>query len=433
MVLASDVAAHQDDHALGVLRKVHRGLPGRIRAAHHVHDLALAGQRLRRAAAVVNAGALQAVDSRSFQSPPLHARRDHQRVAGNLAAVRQLDNPVRPFDAHADRLLRRQDFHPETLRLHHRAARQVVAAETVRESQVVFDARTHSRLPARRFALDHHRVQSFRRAINGGRQSGRPSTHDRQIVEVGLRPRPQPDPSARPPPARCPAAWSRRETAPPADWQRLRPSASSSRLVSGSLAESFDVNPLVRDMIARQEIPQLVGARRPPRAQHPDSLERRAIGSLPVVEQVIQLRIEVLRRRVPRLHEKVIDVGFVDGADRSIGIGVRGQQRALGVGKNPRCFLQKSDAVHVRHALVRQQQGHAVIAHLQLLQKVQRALGRIASPSPGIRRRTATADRVQSTATRRRRHRHSAELVLPRLGALGVCVSGLSVLSLPNI
>ncbi len=42
------------------------------------------------------------------------------------------------------------------------------------------------------------------------------------------------------------------------------------------------------------------------------------------------------------------------------------------------CFLQKYDPVHPRHALVRQQQGHGVIAHLELLQQIQRSLGRIA-------------------------------------------------------
>ena len=39
-------AAHQHDHALRVLGEVHRRLAGRICAAHHVDDFALAGQAL---------------------------------------------------------------------------------------------------------------------------------------------------------------------------------------------------------------------------------------------------------------------------------------------------------------------------------------------------------------------------------------------------
>ena len=45
--------------------------------------------------------------------------------------------------------------------------------------------------------------------------------------------------------------------------------------------------------------------------------------SLPIVEQVIQLRIQVLGWRVPRLQEKIIDAGLIDGADRGIGIRIR--------------------------------------------------------------------------------------------------------------
>ena len=92
------VSAHQHDDALRILGKVHRRLAGGIRAAHHVDDFALAGERFGRAAAVVDARALQAVDSRRFQPPPLHSGRNHQRVAGNLVAIGQFDDPVGPFD-----------------------------------------------------------------------------------------------------------------------------------------------------------------------------------------------------------------------------------------------------------------------------------------------------------------------------------------------
>ena len=83
--------------------------------------------------------------------------------------------------------------------------------------------------------------------------------------------------------------------------------------------------------------------------------------------------------RIPRLQEKIVDAGLIDGADRGVGIGVGGEQRALRVRENSIASCRKCDAVHVRHALVGQQQGHAVVANLQLLQQVERSLGRIAS------------------------------------------------------
>jgi len=43
MVLASDCAPHEHDDFFGELRKVHRGLPGGIRAANHVNRFTFAG------------------------------------------------------------------------------------------------------------------------------------------------------------------------------------------------------------------------------------------------------------------------------------------------------------------------------------------------------------------------------------------------------
>ena len=45
------------------------------------------------------------------------------------------------------------------------------------------------------------------------------------------------------------------------------------------------------------------------------------------------------------------------------------------------CY-QKFHPVHARHALVSKQQGYAVVTNLQLFQKIERALRRIASYNP---------------------------------------------------
>ena len=121
----------------------------------------------------------------------------------------------------------------------------------------------------------------------------------------------------------------------------------------------------------------------------------------------------MLSRRIPRLQEKVIDAGLIDGTDGSAGVGVGGEQCALGIRKNVPGFLQKGDPVHLRHALVGEQESHAVIAHLELLQQFQRRLRRIA-PNDAIFRSVLRAqvalDRTQNVGviidTQQNRFRH---------------------------
>src|SRR6266478_1144264 len=74
------LAAHKNNDALGVSSEVHRRLTRRVRATHDINDFALTGERLCRAATIVNSRALQPVDSRSFKPSPLHSCRDHQRM-----------------------------------------------------------------------------------------------------------------------------------------------------------------------------------------------------------------------------------------------------------------------------------------------------------------------------------------------------------------
>src|SRR5437763_11857380 len=90
----------------------------------------------------------------------------------------------------------------------------------------------------------------------------------------------------------------------------------------------------------------------------------------------------MLRRGIPWLQEKIVDAGTIDGADRSVCVRVRGEQSPLRIGEYPHGFLQKFDPVHMRHTLVGKEQGHAVVTHFQLLQEIERALGRIASYYP---------------------------------------------------
>ena len=83
-------------------------------------------------------------------------------------------------------------------------------------------------------------------------------------------------------------------------------------------------------------------------------------------------------RRIPRLQEEIIDAGLVDGADGRVGVGIRGQQRTFSFREDVHCLLQKNYAVHVRHALIGEEQRHTVVAQFQLLEQRERRFGGIA-------------------------------------------------------
>src|SRR5713226_3869730 len=185
------VPADKNHDAFCVPGKIHSGLAGRIRAAYDVNDLALAGQCLGGAAAVVDSRALQLVNPRSFQPSPLYSARDHQGVAGDLIAVGQFNDAVRTLSSDANRLLRRQDFHSKTPRLHHGTTGEVSSTESGGKSKIVLDSRTHSRLTARSFALDHYRVQTLGSTVNSSRQTCRTSAHNCQVVKTGFGAGPQ--------------------------------------------------------------------------------------------------------------------------------------------------------------------------------------------------------------------------------------------------
>ena len=74
------------------------------------------------------------------------------------------------------------------------------------------------------------------------------------------------------------------------------------------------------------------------------------------------MRVEMIGRGIPRLHEKIIDIGFVDGADGGVGVGIGGEEGALCLGKDAHAFLQEGDAVHVGHALIGEEEGDAIVA-----------------------------------------------------------------------
>ena len=94
------------------------------------------------------------------------------------------------------------------------------------------------------------------------------------------------------------------------------------------------------------------------------------VGSSPVAKEIVQLGIQVLGGRVPRLHKKIVEIRLVDGADGGIRVGISGQQRPLRFGKYLPGLLQKHDSIHVRHALIGQQKGNAVVTELERFEQI---------------------------------------------------------------
>ncbi len=104
----------------------------------------------------------------------------------------------------------------------------------------------------------------------------------------------------------------------------------------------------------------------------------------PGVEQGVHDRVELLLRRIPRLEQVVVQIDDVDGVDRGIGVGVRGQQHPSGRGEQVHRLFEELDAVHPRHAVVGQNHRDLVAAQLQLTHGVQRLLARLGSDDPVV-------------------------------------------------
>ena len=132
---------------------------------------------------VVDAVALEVRPPLEVQFPVVGAARDHDRAGRDLAPVRQGHHKVvrHPQRRHLDRTLY---LGPELLGLHQRFGGQLRAGEAGREAEVVLDTCARARLPAYGNPFQHQRVQSFRGAVDGSRQSGGPSTDDNNVVDL---------------------------------------------------------------------------------------------------------------------------------------------------------------------------------------------------------------------------------------------------------
>ena len=255
------------------------------------------------------------------------ARCDQHAVrAQRAAAARSTIRPA-PSTRRADGVLHGQQLGAEPAGLVGRAAGQIRAAQSCREAQVVLDAARLTGLPARRLALDQHGAESLRRSVDGGGQAGRAAADDHEVVVVLRRLRRDSESAGEledrgllehtPSSSR---ATGRRASSTPMTCSSSR--ASPSRSTSSQRAGT----PL-RARKSRRSCVAL--EKRCPISAHAAGLEERA--RLPGGEQILEHREELLLGRIPRLEQVVVERDLVDRRDRGVGVGVGGQQHALGV------------------------------------------------------------------------------------------------------
>lgn len=144
------------------------------------------------------------------------------------------------------------------------------------------------------------------------------------------------------------------------------------RQVSLRLLGRLHVQPAVGHLVARQEILKRQRLGRPAAADQAQAFEFRLVGGLPIGQQVVQHRVELLFGRVPGFDQVIVQPQLVDGLDGDVGVGIGGQQHALGFGEDLPGGDQELGAGHLRHALVDQHQGDRPAAPLERGERLER-------------------------------------------------------------
>ena len=243
-------------------------------------------------------------------------------------------------------------------------------------------------------ALDHDRAQPFRRAVDRGGEAGRAAAHHHEVVKGRL--------------GRPGAAAAIRELAdgrthePPAvgqDDQRQRVAVVGERQDVLRLLVALHVEPSIGHMVAREEIADLEAALGPAVIDHGDAFEGRAVAGLPVLQQVIERRIEQLLRRLPGLHQVIVELHLVDRADGDVAVGIGGQQHALRRREQRRRLGQELDAGHLRHALVGEEEGERLVAQLERADDLQRLAAGCRGQDPIVPAKWSLRSRATARST----------------------------------
>ncbi len=109
----------------------------------------------------------------------------------------------------------------------------------------------------------------------------------------------------------------------------------------------------------------------PARADELEAVERWYLAVVPGGQQIVEHRVELFLRRIPRLVQVVVDARGVDGANGGFSVGIGSQEHALGVGIERDGLLEELDAGHAGHALVADDERDDVVALLELAADVE--------------------------------------------------------------
>src|ERR1700722_11595727 len=179
------VGAHDEPDPQPATRKEQGRLPGGVGPTDHGHLRAVKPARtdFQLGCRVVDAVAFEVRPALEVQFPVVGAARDHDRAGRDLAPVRQGHHKVvrHPQGRHLDRTFY---LRPELLGLHQRFSSQLRAGEAGGEAEVILDTCARAGLPAYGNAFQLQRVQSFRGAVDGSRQSGGSTTDDNNVVDL---------------------------------------------------------------------------------------------------------------------------------------------------------------------------------------------------------------------------------------------------------
>jgi DNA-binding SARP family transcriptional activator len=159
------------------------GLPGRVGATDDGDRLALVTSHVQVTCRVPDAaGPLERHPTRNVEASVVRAGRGDHRAGLDSRAVRQQDRRPAPVgQIKTGGGTGREDLYPELQRLDHREPGQGLAADALREAEVVLDAGTLGGLPTDAGAVEQRGDQAFGRGVDGGGQAGGPAADHHHI------------------------------------------------------------------------------------------------------------------------------------------------------------------------------------------------------------------------------------------------------------
>ncbi len=288
-------------------------------------------------------------------------------MAAQLAAVVEGHDAVGILDSQPGDPLRSEDLGTETFRLRRCPPRQIGAAHPLRKAEVILDSCAGAGLSAGGVLLDHDRLQPLGRPVDRGGEPGGAGTYDDQVVKGSLGVGRHADLVRQGAQVRIHQGAAVGEEQ---DRQTRRSYGGRFDQRSG-LGIAFDVQPLVGDLAAREEFLDLVRTGRPKGAGDANAVVWHRHAGEPVAQQFVQNGVEPVLRRVPGLHQVVVETDGVDAGDGGIGICIGGQQHPFRLRIKFDRFAQEFHPAHRRHALVGEQQRQRCIAALEFLHRLQ--------------------------------------------------------------